>query len=354
MENVEHEFVIRLLKEAKDFIHLVVKRKTVNMSSMNGSQIQQHQQILPQQQQQQPDQTVQTNTIEQKRHNLAIQQTAATVMANYANTYQNGHAVKAQTANSNGATPNNTTPANLMSTMMNSSHSISSLKPIKVTFNRKDKKEIYGIIVGCKYYIKEILPNSLAANEANIKLGDALLKLNDFDVEQISLHEANRILTKSKENKLHLVVKRNSVSSFDDEELINELPTNQILKSSEKVAENAEPLFLQNSTSTPQHHQQINGGFNYVNGNAVQQQQQQIQEINGKVAESPAHSITKMPPPLPPTLPPQPPQQLTSSTQQQIQQHSTPQPSCSVIKQLFKQAKPQNTEASRFTKFYSK
>jgi C-terminal processing protease CtpA/Prc len=340
VENVEHEFVIRLLKEAKDFIHLVVKRKTANISNMNGSQTPQH--LQPLQQIQQPQE--QPSTIEQKRHNLAIQQTAATVMANYANTYQNGHAVKAQTANS---TTNGTTNggANLMSTMMNSSHSISSLKPIKLTFNRKDKKELYGIIVGCKYYIKEILPNSLAANEANLKLGDVLLKLNDFDVEQISLIEANRILTKSKENKLHLVVKRNSMSSLEDEELFNELPTNQIKPDKVEISEQQQQQQQQQQPVNGQQNHQTNG-FNYLNGNGLQQHD--VVE-SGKATESPALSA-KIPPPLPPTLPPQPPQPLNH---QQPQQHSTPQSSCSVIKQLFKQTKPVSNETSRLSKFYS-
>ena len=317
VENVEHEFVIRLLKEAKDFIHLVVKRKAVpyeqsNNNNTNGSVM-----------------TVEQLNSTGKRHNLAIQQTAATVMANYTNTYQNGHKTATQI-----------TGNNLMSNMMNGSTTISSLKPIKLTFNRKDKKELYGIVVGCKYYIKEILPNSLAANEPNLKHGDILLKLNDFEIEQISLIEANRILSKSKENKLHLVVKRNSSSSSEeedveteDEQVINELP-------------NALPPQQQqeNTTSTPQHHQQNNTSLAY-------QQASDVLDNGAEVAQVIHTVIAKVPPPLPPTLPPQ---TLNQNHQQQAAAASTP--PGSAIKQLFKQTKPSsgNETNHRFAKFFSK
>lgn len=204
VENVEHEFVIRLLKEAKDFIHLVVKRKAVNSVE-------------------QPQQPQQANSVESQkyRQNLAIQQTAATVMANYVNSYQNG-------ANH---TPNSINPIN---NMINSATSMSSLKPFKLTFTRKDKKEPYGVILGCKYYVKEIVPNSVASLETSLKLGDVVLKVNDFDVEHISLLDANRILTKTKENKIHLVIKRNSVTgSIESDEVDSATSPNGVHSSSQ-------------------------------------------------------------------------------------------------------------------------
>lgn len=199
VENVEHAFVIRLLKEAKDFIHLVIKRKlnqslvatlnnntnnitntttnnhsplplkNPNLASLNDL-------ITSQQQQQQPypNDVNGRNDLNNKRHNLAIQQTAATVMANYANTYQNGNGAATVTPNGCGSSTTTTTNTpttsnNLMSIMMNSSTSLSSMKPIKICLNKKDKKESFGIILGCKYYIKDILPNSLAASEPSLK-----------------------------------------------------------------------------------------------------------------------------------------------------------------------------------------
>jgi hypothetical protein len=217
VENAEHEFVIRLLKEAKDFIHLVIKRK------------------LPQ-----PNPSTSVVSIESpskhelacKRHNLAIQQTAATVMANYSNNYQNGGTAVS-------ASPN------AMSIMMNSSTSLSSMKPIKVSLTKREKKDSFGIVLGCRYYIKDILPNSAASNEPSLKKvtynsqfipvesdtnkqrflkGDILIKLNDMNSEQFSLVEANKLLHKSKESKLSLVVKRSNANlEQEDTENTNQL-----------------------------------------------------------------------------------------------------------------------------------
>lgn len=167
VENVEYAFVIRLLKEAKDFIHLVIKRK-LNETAPND----------------QTDNTAATTMLNNdtdmihqsnKRHNIAIQQTAATVMANYSNNYQNGH-ITTTTTTTNGGMNNGgtttTTPSitpNPISIMMNSSTSLSSMKPIKVSLYKRDKKDSFGIVLGCRYYIKDILPNSAAANETSLK-----------------------------------------------------------------------------------------------------------------------------------------------------------------------------------------
>ena len=187
--------MIRLLKEAKDFIHLVVKRKLAS-SPNNGAQ---------------PHHQVETSTDQaqnSKRHNLAIQHTAATVMANFNNTNNNG----GQMTTSNGK---ENSSKNLMTQMMSGTTAMSSLKPFKVTLSKKEKKDTFGVVLGCKYYIKEIVPNSLAANEANLRKGDILLKINDLTSDQFSLCTARKILLnqKSRENKVHLVVKRNSMGS---------------------------------------------------------------------------------------------------------------------------------------------
>ena len=188
--------MIRLLTEAKDFIHLVIRRSATN----NQKSINEMTEIT-------------------KRRNQALAKTAATVMANY--TGQN-----AQNAN-------NLDNINPLSVMMSKSNFVSSLKPIKVTLNKKDKKDIFGVVLGCQFFVKEILPNSLAASEANLCKGDILVKLNDLTHEQISLVDANKLLTKSKDHKINLIVKRNSTSdssgpssltSNSDDDLIDENP----------------------------------------------------------------------------------------------------------------------------------
>ena len=151
--------MIRLLKEAKDFIHLVIKRKLSETATTPNDQI---------------DNTSTTTMLNDtdtthKRHNIAIQQTAATVMANYSNNYQhNGHIIAAAATNGGAPTTPSVTP-NPISIMMNSSTSLSSMKPIKVSLYKRDKKDSFGIVLGCRYYIKDILPNSAAANETSLK-----------------------------------------------------------------------------------------------------------------------------------------------------------------------------------------
>jgi hypothetical protein len=179
VENVEHSFVIRLLKEAKDFIHLVVKRKISNSQYENNYQVPQS------------DQTFGINMASTKLNhiNQAIQQTAATLIANYNNSNQ---------------------ISNPMSQMMNATTSLSSMKPSKITLNKKDaRKDQFGVVLGCHLYIKEILVDSLAAHESSgLKKGDLVLKINDLSADHVSLYQANKIILKSKENKLNLVVKR--------------------------------------------------------------------------------------------------------------------------------------------------
>lgn len=188
--------MIRLLTEAKDFIHLVIRRSATN----NQKSINEMTEIT-------------------KRRNQALAKTAATVMANY--------------IGQNAQNANNLDNINPLSVMMSKSNFVSSLKPIKVTLNKKDKKDIFGVVLGCQFFVKEILPNSLAASEANLCKGDILVKLNDLTHEQISLVDANKLLTKSKDHKINLIVKRNSTSdssgpssltSNSDDDLIDENP----------------------------------------------------------------------------------------------------------------------------------
>lgn len=35
----------------------------------------------------------------------------------------------------------------------------------------------YGIVLGCKIYVKEVIPNSLAAQDGSLKQGDSILKV---------------------------------------------------------------------------------------------------------------------------------------------------------------------------------
>jgi hypothetical protein len=227
--------VIRLLKEAKDFIHLVIKRNINN----NQKSINELNEIT-------------------KRRNQAITKTAATVISNYTNSVNNTN-------------NNNNNLENPLSLIMNKSNFVSSLKPIKVTLNKKDKKDSFGVVLGCQFYIKDIIPNSSAASEANLCRGDILVKLNDLTSEQLTLNEANKILSKSKETKLNLIVKRNtgsgssgisSLSNSDSDDLIDENPI-QLL---DQVDNN------KSSTTTAQLQQQRLNNFNNTISTPIIQQ----------------------------------------------------------------------------------
>ncbi|XP_064596394.1 tight junction protein ZO-1-like [Liolophura sinensis] len=77
--------------------------------------------------------------------------------------------------------------------------------PLKVTLSKKHRKDEYGVVLGCKYFIKEIRGNSLAAQEGGLKEGDSVLKINNIPVETLSLTEAKKHIEKNKD-KLHLVI----------------------------------------------------------------------------------------------------------------------------------------------------
>ncbi|XP_013406126.2 tight junction protein ZO-1-like isoform X4 [Lingula anatina] len=74
----------------------------------------------------------------------------------------------------------------------------------KVTLTKKNKKDEFGLVLGCRLYIKEIIGNSLAAQDGGLKEGDTILKINNT-ASDFLLNEAKKLLEKSKD-KLHLVV----------------------------------------------------------------------------------------------------------------------------------------------------
>ena len=220
VENVEHSFVIRLLKEAKEFIHLVVKRKISNQVWNKEAALLKHVEVTSNEQQHIAN-----------RRNQAIVHTANTILASF---------------NSGSSSSGEPSPqADIVSKPV--TNTVPLLKPMKVCLSRKDKKDPFGIVLGCKFYIKEIVPNSLAANEASLRKGDILVKLNDLNSEQLSLHEATKMLQKTKESKLNLVVRRNSLASSDSDDLSEDM---QPINSGKDSADTAASV-AQSVTSLP-------------------------------------------------------------------------------------------------------
>jgi hypothetical protein len=228
---------------------------------------------------------------------------------------------------------------------------VSSLKPFKVTLSKRDKKDTFGIVLGCKYYIKDILPNSVASNETNLRKGDLLLKLNDLSHDQFSLFTARKILQKTKESKVHLVIKRNSVCSSlssvsDDEDDDGENDSDLIIDETPIQVSMAAVTTLPPPPPPPV---------------PPQPQQQKTPSKSPCVNNGTANRLR-----IPPEVPPRPngttPKKDVGLTEVDSSSSSLTQQPQSLIKQLFKPIKSSSQSDyatnsngnSRMSKFYSK
>ncbi|KAI6207689.1 hypothetical protein M3Y96_00035600 [Aphelenchoides besseyi] len=80
-------------------------------------------------------------------------------------------------------------------------------RTLKFTLSKSRKKDDFGIVLGCKFYIKEITNPKLAEKEPGLKEGDSILRINGTALDGVTLEEATRLLQRSRE-KLSLVVQR--------------------------------------------------------------------------------------------------------------------------------------------------
>uniref|UniRef100_A0A7E4VDJ4 PDZ domain-containing protein n=1 Tax=Panagrellus redivivus TaxID=6233 RepID=A0A7E4VDJ4_PANRE len=80
-------------------------------------------------------------------------------------------------------------------------------RTLKFTLSKSRKKDDFGIVLGCKYYIKEITNPKLAEKDPGLKEGDVVLRVNGQSLDNVTLEEATRLLQRSRE-KLSLVVQR--------------------------------------------------------------------------------------------------------------------------------------------------
>ncbi|KAG5898442.1 hypothetical protein JTB14_036524 [Gonioctena quinquepunctata] len=83
--------------------------------------------------------------------------------------------------------------------------------PTKVTLTKNSKKEDFGIVLGCKLFIKEISPKAreqLLNTNQPLEVGDFVTKLNNTNCNDLmTLKEAKKIIEGSKD-KLHVTVAR--------------------------------------------------------------------------------------------------------------------------------------------------
>ncbi|XP_023324267.1 tight junction protein ZO-2 [Eurytemora carolleeae] len=83
---------------------------------------------------------------------------------------------------------------------------------IRVSLVKTKKKDDFGIVLGCKIYIKEISGRSLADKEGSLQVGDLIQKLNSLSVDGLSLKETRKVLESAKE-KLEITVQRDPYRS---------------------------------------------------------------------------------------------------------------------------------------------
>uniref|UniRef100_A0A672Z6G3 Tight junction protein ZO-2-like n=1 Tax=Sphaeramia orbicularis TaxID=375764 RepID=A0A672Z6G3_9TELE len=80
-------------------------------------------------------------------------------------------------------------------------------KPVNVLLVKNRPNEEYGLRLGSQIFIKQMTTTGLAAKDGNLQEGDIILKINGTVTENLSLHDAGKLIEKSR-GKLQLVVQR--------------------------------------------------------------------------------------------------------------------------------------------------
>ncbi|KAM8887034.1 tight junction protein 2-like isoform 4-T4 [Spinachia spinachia] len=80
-------------------------------------------------------------------------------------------------------------------------------KPVNVLLVKNRPSEEYGLRLGSQIFIKQMTSSGLAAKDGNLQEGDIILKINGTVTENLSLHDAGKLIEKSR-GKLQLVVQR--------------------------------------------------------------------------------------------------------------------------------------------------
>ena len=78
---------------------------------------------------------------------------------------------------------------------------------VRVSLTKNKKKEDFGVVLGCKIYIKEITSRSVAEKEGSLQEGDLVHRINNRSLDGLSLKEARKLLDSAKD-KLEMTVRR--------------------------------------------------------------------------------------------------------------------------------------------------
>ena len=134
----------------------------------------------------------------------------------------------------NGVNPSasqNTSGTTSLGTVMSAAPVVNSNMRVTLMKSNK-KKDEFGLVLGCKIYIKQILNASLADKDENITEGDILNSINGISLDGMSLKEAKKLvesfkdkldlaITKFQETSIHANTNANAGNSAEDKSLNN-------------------------------------------------------------------------------------------------------------------------------------
>ncbi|XP_065361995.1 uncharacterized protein pyd isoform X11 [Calliphora vicina] len=175
LENVEYATAVQVLRDSGNTVTLVVKRRVpLNMNTVSNNQ---HQ------------------------HSHSMSNVGLNSLPN-----TNGTAMVVNPTN-----PNTMSQPNSLNSSLIQHNGQPGQPPIKVTLTKNSKKDDYGIVLGCRLFIKEISSKArdqLAANGYSLQEGDVITRIHNTNcADTMSLKEAKKIIDGCKE-RLNLVVLR--------------------------------------------------------------------------------------------------------------------------------------------------
>ncbi|XP_030571910.1 tight junction protein ZO-1 isoform X11 [Drosophila novamexicana] len=174
LENVEYATAVQVLRDSGNTVTLVVKRRVpLNVAATNPAQ-------------------------HQHSHSMSSVGLGLT----------NGSGMASSQAPS-AAMSSMSQPNSLNSSLVQNAGS--GAQPIKVTLTKGSKKDDYGIVLGCRLFVKEISTKArdqLTANGYSLQEGDIITRIHNTNcADNMSLKEAKKIIDGCKE-RLNLVVLR--------------------------------------------------------------------------------------------------------------------------------------------------
>ncbi|KAG8191357.1 hypothetical protein JTE90_006102 [Oedothorax gibbosus] len=88
------------------------------------------------------------------------------------------------------------------------SNSSTNPSSVKVSLTKSRKKDDFGLVLGCRIYVKEFTNHSGVEKEGTIQEGDIVLKINSNSTDGMTLKEARKMIESTKEKlQLHILKK---------------------------------------------------------------------------------------------------------------------------------------------------